>query len=138
MKIRNGFVSNSSSASFVIRWMWPDNNIQNFTLEDAKKKIINYHQDDIDKFKKEKNKDNSVDLSNMTMVSNPYTGSISLYAAIEDLLDNHTKDKNIFYETSVFTIMYNDATSFGPATATLLMELMLHGFRVDTEIKDDH
>jgi hypothetical protein len=111
MKKRNGFVSNSSSASFIIRWTWGNNNVQKLTLEDAKCRLIPSYLSD------ESIKDCE-------------------WAKVKEAL-NRTVDKNIFYETSFWTSMYNDTRDFGEAASTLVMELLVCGFKVDVSVEED-
>ena len=114
MKQRNGFVSNSSSASFVVRWTWKGENIEKKTLEDAIKKILPMWM--LDSEKKE------------------FDG---IYGEIKKALDG-TRDNDWFYETSFFTTMYNCAEDFGPAAALFVVELLANDFKIDVSIEEDH
>ena len=119
MKKRNGFVSNSSSASFIIRWTWGNNNVQKLTLEDAKRILIPSY------------------LSDESIADCEWAQEdLGVFADVKKALDN-TVDKGIFYETSFHTIMYNDTRDFGEAASTLVMELLVDGFKVDVSIEED-
>ena len=107
MRIRQGFVSNSSSASFIVRWKFPDNKKITSSLESAKTTLIpNWLSNEEDQ---------------------------GDYQQMIEALDQ-TTDNGIFYETSFFTAMFNDMRDFGPHAALFLMELAGNGFTFETEL----
>lgn len=103
MKTRNGFVSNSSSASFVVVWRCLEDHD---TLENTIGKLFGLTFNSKQK---------------VSWKTNGFNNKNLVADALEVEKHTHKRGKN--YETFFSTVMYNDMDSFGTAPKSLLMAL---------------
>ena len=100
MKVRSGFVSNSSSASFVIRWKHHEDRSVNSALA----WLFDAHDDKTDSFN--------------------WNHMEKQRSVLEEIASNTEKVGKGEYESSFFTAMMNSPMDFGIAAGTLSLALM--------------
>lgn len=114
MKTRNGFVSNSSAASFMVIWKSRKEDISN--VKEALSRLFDlWISNDGDLAERDWN-----DLCNADM---KYMNKDLLADAIEIM--EHTTEKNGKFETRFYTSMFNDINDFGEAAKSLVTALLI-------------
>ena len=120
MKTRYGFVSNSSSASFIVEWRG--------NFEEANKDLRSALAYLFDQFEIDEKEGCWVpDLNFESNISDDLTDRLGLECIYEDLIKNtKTKDDGIFITTAT-TIMKNTLADFPNYIAYLIMALKYEG-----------
>ena len=112
MKIRSGFVSNSSSASFIVYWK-PLDFINSFTIVEALCKIFevpsNLYNKKAGKFRN---------------VPDYLKSNTDLIIKLKKLTKKSNKDKEGIFITNFFTVMMNDGDDFGEDAKSFLINLV--------------
>ena len=111
MKIRNGFVSNSSSANFIVHWRY-----RNFGQNHSLKKILTKLYD-IDEVYNELN--DSLDWSK----SFTKYDKDEISPWIDRILEDTKQNSDGTFTTRFFTSMRNSSRDFGPIAAYFLLSL---------------
>jgi len=149
MKCRESFVSNSSSASMIVRFkpkglqyqnapLTPDEILQILFNDGMYKYSIDLHDEYIkskEKFEKDKSDDNAKDLKDKETTLE--------YFNCFDYIDikNKTKFSELgYFEFSTFTSMYNDINDFGKSALMLISQLKVqeNDFISEVKIDDEH
>jgi len=137
MKIRNGFVSNSSSASFIVNWKlkegWePDKNVLAATIL---KMFAPYHKlGDEELVTLDYLKSDKVDSDNLDTWEE--TGEERLRKIRKVIEKTVETDKG--FTTTFWTCMYNENNDFGNTAKELMFNLLISdGFEYDCHIEED-
>lgn len=141
MKIRNGFVSNSSSASFIVIWSTVDG--ENMSIDSALGKLFCssgiFYDDKSDKIS--------------VWVGDKWEGDkfiplLDVKEKIENSEQIFDEDEKIYLEimkktkkndskfiTTFWTSMFNDARDFGPIASAFIMALSANNQDFDFKVK---
>ncbi len=136
MKIRQGFVSNSSSASFVIKWK-PVNGEKDLTINGALSQLFCIPYDEkTDSFGEWK-----YDGKSNSFFPFGDDAHCNEDLSIVEMSKNTAKNGRVF-TTSFFTAMMNDTRDFGDAANQLLAALVIYSknnsYKYKFTIDDDN
>ena len=109
MKIRSGFVSNSSSASFVVTWK---------------------------KYYSDPKKDLKQNLDNIFQYSDFKPEELEVI--FKDIIANTKEISNDIYETSFWTVMFNGVSDFGNAATQLVAATAMQNLLISAKNKADY
>jgi hypothetical protein len=121
MKIRQGFVSNSSSASFIVHWRIKDFG-KTITTERAVGEIFGVE------FKEETDEINWED-----------TWNKEAKGRVEEIIKQTVTNKDGTFISSFHTYMFNNSEDFGEAAKSLVMGLVVGNVFeiIDTKVEED-
>jgi len=126
MKQRNGFVSNSSSASFIVNWRWkegygPEKNV---LAASVLKIFAPWHRfGDSELVTLDYLKSDKIDFENLDSGCDYEDGEKRL-EKIRDVI-NQTVETEEGFTTIFWTCMYNENNDFGEAAKELMFNLLL-------------
>ncbi len=129
MKIRSGFVSNSSSASFIIKWKIDTDRCEGNSKEERVQRAIIAIMD-------------ATWLDIKQVMDKEANDGDSYSAIIRDMIE-HTDEideETGKYVTSFWTIMYNCASDWGRTPGDMLMALETdyYAHLLETKVINDH
>ena len=138
MKQRNGFVSNSSSASFIVKWKWkegygPEENILAATILNM---FAPYHRfGDAELVTLDYLKSDKVDFDNLD--SGYEDNGSERFEKIQDII-NQTVETEEGFTTTFWTCMYNENNDFGLTAKELMFNLLISSdFEYSCEVISD-
>ena len=126
MKIRNGFVSNSSSASFIVRWKWKgDYSSEKNMLATTLLKIFSpYHGfGDGKSVTLEELKSDDFNFEKLNGIDEDGKERLE---KIREMIKN-TEEIDGWYTTMFWTCMYNENNDFGEVAKELMFYLLISG-----------
>ncbi|MEK6832853.1 MAG: hypothetical protein AABY32_02305 [Nanoarchaeota archaeon] len=115
MKCRVGFVSNSSSASFIVKWKFNKDKEEFNTLDTALYYLFDVWDNNGSAYDQEKG---IINLEKCDIINE------DVIKTIKHIRENTTKNDNV-YITDFFTTMLNSLDDFGIEAKTFLFHLML-------------
>ena len=122
MKTRTGFVSNSSSASFIVHWRMRTFG-EKVDVKEAIAKVVGLHIKE----------DGEIDWENSWRNEDK--------PKIEEMIEKTVINSDGSFTSTFWTDMYNDAEDFGEAAVSMVMNMVVdnNNFQiVDSKVETDH